>query len=244
MKKNILLMAMVFVCSSIYAAVPDITANMTITISHDQDANTDVLNLFEMPTATLAQMTQYSSNKFMNGGLPQNLNIYALNDSVHQGRLGTLATTSLISQYIGVATNQVATNYQFKFTSVSITDPARKLYLYDFEEGTKNEIVEDLSYSFVAAKTDTIETRFMIGEDFTPDAGDLAVCAYYSSIEIQNNPYAGDIVIKDLDGNVVLTRTPFNTPQTISLESLAAGHYVLVIGDKSYEFCNKPVSDN
>lgn len=245
MKKNILLLAMAFVCSSIYAAtVPDITANMTITISHDQDVNTDVLNLFEMPTATLAQMTQFSSNKLMNGGLPQNLNIYALNDSVHQGRLGTLATTSLINQYIGVATNQVATNYQFKFTSVSITDPARKLYLFDLQEGTKNEITEDLSYSFVAAKADTIETRFMIGEVFTPDAGELSVCVYYNSIEIQNNPYTTDIVVKDLKGNVVLTKIPLATPQVISLESLASGHYILEIGEKTFEFCNKPVSNN
>lgn len=244
MKKNILLIAMAFVCSSIYAVtVPDITAKMTITISHDQGANDDVVNLFEMPTATLTQMTQFSSNKFMNGGLPENLNIYALNDSVHQGRLGTLATTSLIKQFIGVATNQVATNYTFKFTGVSITDPARKLYLFDLQEGTKNEIVGDLSYSFVAAKADTIETRFMIDGEFTPDPGELAVCVYFNEIQINNNPYTTDIVIKDADGNVVLTRVPVSTPQIISLENLASGHYFLEIGTESFEFCNKPVSE-
>lgn len=244
MKKNILLIAMAFVCSSIYAAVPDITANMTITISHDQGANDDVVNLYEMPTATLAQMKLYSSSKRMNGGLPQNLNIYALNDSVYEGRLGTLATTSLIKQVIGVATNQVATNYTLKFSNVSITDPARKLFLYDFEEGTKNEITGDLSYPFVAAKADTIETRFMIDEDVTPDAGELDVCAYYSSIVINNNPYSDSIVIKDLNENIKLKRTPFPTPHVISLEGLAPGHYILEIGEKSFEFCNKPGNNN
>lgn len=245
MKKNILLLAMAFVCSSIYAVtVPDITAKMTITISHDQGANDDVVNLFEMPTATLTQMTQFSSNKFMNGGLPENLNIYALNDSVHQGRQSTLATTSLIKQFIGVATNQVATNYTFKFTGVSITDPERKLYLVDLQEGSKKEIVEDMTYSFVAAMADTIEARFMIDGEFTPDAGELAVCVYYNSIEITNNPYTDNIVVKDMEGNVVLTKAPRATPQVISLENLASGHYVLVIGEKSYEFFNKPVSNN
>ena len=240
MKKNILLIAMAFVCSSIYAAVPEIIANMTITISHDQDVNTDVLDLFEMPTASLAQMNQYSSNKLMNEGLPQNLNIYALNDSVHQGRQSTLATTTLINQFIGVATNQVATNYEFKFTNVSITDPERKLYLVDLQEGSKKEIVEDMTYSFVAAKADTIETRFMIDGEFTPDPGKLAVCVYFNEIQINNNPYTTDIVIKDADGNVVLTRVPVSTPQVISLEELASGHYFLEIGTETYEFCNKP----
>lgn len=243
MKKNILLIAMAFVCGSIYAAVPDITANMTITISHDQAANDDVLNLYEMPTATLAQMKLYSSSKRMNGGLPENLNIYALNDSVFEGRLGTLATTSLVDQYIGVATNQVATNYQFKFTGVSITDPARKLYLFDLQEGTQNEIVDNMTYSFVAAKEDTIETRFVINELHTPDPGELVVCVYYNSIEIQNNPYTDNIVVKDMEGNVVLTKAPRATPQVISLENLASGHYFLEIGTESFEFCNKPVSE-
>lgn len=241
MKKNILLLAMAFVCSSIYAVtVPDITAKMTITISHDQGANDDVVNLFEMPTATLTQMTQFSSNKFMNGGLPENLNIYALNDSVHQGRQSTLATTTLINQFIGVATNQVATNYEFKFTNISITDPERKLYLVDLQEGSKKEIVEDMTYSFVAAMADTIETRFMIDGELTPDPGELAVCVYFNEIQINNNPYTTDIVIKDAEGNVVLTRVPVSTPQIISLEELASGHYFLEIGTETYEFCNKP----
>lgn len=240
MKKNILLIAMAFVCSSIYAAVPDITANMTITISHDQAANDDVVNLYEMPTATLAQMKLYSSSKRINGGLPENLNIYALNDSVFEGRLGTLATTSLINQYIGVATNQVATNYEFKFTNVSITDPERKLYLVDLQEGSKKEIVEDMTYSFVAAMADTIETRFMIDRELTPDPGELAVCVYFNEIQINNNPYTTDIVIKDAEGNVVLTKVARATPQVISLEELASGHYFLEIGTETYEFCNKP----
>lgn len=234
MKKAILSLIIALVCCGIGTAqVPAISAMVTITISHDQDVNTDVLTLVEMPTATLAQMKLYSSNKFMNSGLPQNLNVYALNDSVHQGRLSTLATTNLDGQHLGLAANQVATNYTFTFSNVTM-EAGSELYLYDMQKGTKQMIAENGTYSFEVALADTVETRFMLARALIPDEGELEICHQYGQLTINNNPYTTNIVVKDEEGQVVLDKIAMPTPQVINLASLTKNKmYQVVIGDKT-----------
>lgn len=158
------------------------------------------------------------------------------------GNMSSLYTTKLEGKYISIKTNNVDTKYSLEFDA--LYPDAKEIRIIDHELDSIFKVVKNAKYEFEAAPNKTYATRFQFYQPFTPDAGELAVCVYYNSIEITNNPYTDNIVVKDMEGNVVLTKAPRATPQVISLENLASGHYVLVIGEKSYEFFNKPVSNN
>ncbi len=227
----------VAIFASVAMSAQTITASGTITMKGVPSGTSDVLEIYQITEAHANSFDNgWDATKMMNTLLPTSVNLYA---QTSYGKLSIVALPDIAGLPLPIITNENETSYVFSFSDVDGDIKIEDMELDSIHPMSKG------NYAFTAESgKKTIANRFRIYKPFTGDAGDLVVCVYYSSIEIQNNPYTTDIVVKDLDGNVVLTKTARTTPQTISLENLAAGHYILVIGDKTYEFCNKPVSDN
>ncbi len=181
----------------------------------------------------IMNITNPSTNEF----------IYAFGSFSATGKLSTLATNKLEGAPLGIQGNTTDAEYTISFPNVILKEGRDALYLEDMLLDSIAEISTSNPYTFTienSQKGKAIDNRFRIYKPFTPDAGELAVCVYFDNIEITNNPYTTDIVVKDAEGNVVLTKAPRATPQVISLENLASGHYFLEIGTESFEFYNKP----
>lgn len=154
------------------------------------------------------------------------------------GNMSSLYTTKLEGKFISIKTDNVDTEYRFVFDA--LYPDTKEIRIIDHELDSIVKVVKNAEYKFTAQPNKTYANRFQFYEEFHGDEGDLAVCVYFDNISINNNPYTTDIVIKDAEGNVVLTKVARATPQVISLEELASGHYFLEIGTESFEFCNKP----
>lgn len=226
----------VAIFASVAMSAQTITASGTITMKGVPSGTSDVLEIYQITEAHANSFDNgWDATKMMNTLLSTSVNIYA---QTSYGKLSIVALPDIAGLPLPIITNENETSYVFSFSDVDGDIKIEDMELDSIHPMSKGD------YAFVAENgKKTIANRFRIYKPFTPDAGELEVCAYFNSIEIKNNPYTGDIVVKDLEGNVVLTKVARTTPQTISLESLAAGHYVLVIGEKSFEFCNKPVSE-
>lgn len=237
MKKIILISTAILACFTLSAQT--ITRSCKVTMKGVPSGTPDELRIYEVAEATTTSFYDgIEATHMTQNTLPTSVNIYV---EQSYGTLANVALPDITGMPIVIVPNDKETNYSFTFSNVN----GSEIKFHDLLLDSVFVVAKNLVYEFTTdAVAEPIKNRFRIYQPFTPDAGDLVVCAYYNSIEIQNNPYTGDIVIKDMDGNVVLTKAPFATPQSISLEDLAAGHYILVIGDKTYEFCNKPVSDN
>ena len=234
MKKSILMIVAIF--ASVAMSAQTITASGTITMKGVPSGTSDVLEIYQITEAHANSFDNgWDATKMMNTLLSTSVNIYA---QTSYGKLSIVALPDIAGLPLPIITNETETSYVFSFTDVDGDIKIEDMELDSIHPMSKG------NYAFTAESgKKTIANRFRIYKPFTPDAGELEVCVYFSSIEIKNNPYTGDIVVKDLEGNVVLTKVARTTPQTISLEGLAAGHYVLVIGEKSFEFCNKPVNN-
>lgn len=154
------------------------------------------------------------------------------------GNMSSLYTTKLEGKFISIKTDNVDTEYRFVFDA--LYPDTKEIRIIDHELDSIVKVVKNAEYKFTAQPNKTYANRFQFYEEFHGDEGDLAVCVYFDNISINNNPYTTDIVIKDAEGNVVLTKVARATPQVISLEELASGHYFLEIGTESFEFFNKP----
>lgn len=236
MKKIILISAAIM--ASFTLSAQTITKSCKITMKGVPSGTPDELRIYEIAEASATAFYEgVEATHLEQNTLPTSVNIYAKQS---YGVLANVALPDISGMPITIMPNAEETNYSFTFGNIKGDVKVEDMLMDSVIVATSG-----LVYEFTApAVREPIANRFRIYTPFTPDEGELAVCAYYNSIEIKNNPYTTDIVVKDLDGNVVLTKTARSTPQTISLEGLAAGHYVLVIGEKSFEFCNKPVSNN
>lgn len=222
-----------------FAQLPDFSFYCTMTISHDEGGNTDDCTIAVSSSFDELDETFSSSKLFPSTLLPENLFIYAYYKTEKKDQWSVIATDSWKNKYFSIITNAISTNYKITLSDI-INTTGLELRFEDLVEDTTIVVAEGATYEFTAPISTTFEKRFRFIGPFSPDPGELAVCVYFNEIQINNNPYTTDIVVKDAEGNVVLTKTARATPQIISLENLASGHYFLEIGTESFEFCNKP----
>lgn len=245
MKRNVILAAVLLFSSMMFAAVEK-TAIFQIEMSYSGGTNTDVLQFTEVKG--LPENMYQCTNKFLNSGLPQNINVYSLSDKTSDGMQSTYTTDSLVTMPIGVTTNCGADqSYSYKLTVTNVTDLVEghtPMYLCDLYEGVRVSIADGNYLEFDANLCDTINDRFLllVGDNFTPDAGELEVCHQNGKLEVRNNPYTTAIVVKDESNQEVRNFTPMPTPFSYSLESLPAGHYTVEFGGgaKKYIIAVKP----
>lgn len=112
------------------------------------------------------------------------------------------------------------------------------LRLKDLVTGTEVTITDGATYgpfvvnttnatNYVEGTNTVIGNRFVINYTRVPDTGDLALCFQYGILTIVNNPYLGNIVVRDEEGEVKADEESKNTPQDIDLRELPEGAYTV-----------------
>lgn len=222
------------ILASLTLSAQTITRSCKITMKGVPSGTPDELRIYEVVEATSTSFYDgIEATHLEQSTLPTSVNIYA---EQSYGVLANVALPDITGMPITIKPNEKETKYSFTFANIN-----GDIKVEDLLADSTIVATSGLVYEFKAdAVREPIANRFRIYKPFTPDAGELAVCVYFDNIEITNNPYTTDIVVKDAEGNVVLTKAPRATPQVISLENLASGHYFLEIGTESFEFYNKP----
>ncbi len=118
--------------------------------------------------------------------------LYALNGST---KLQIAESVDLRGVKLGLKTD-AKTNYT---VAVSAVEGSETLYLYDADKKENFALTEGASFNFTAAANATDEARFSLRK--LADA--LNVCFKNNKIEINENPFDEDIVIKDANGDQI-----------------------------------------
>lgn len=232
MKKTIICIVFMMVASLMYAATPVVTAKIQVKINSASSISGDNIMMAESLSWSKGKDTGDGEKKDISGNLQMWVPV-----SFDPYKLGTLATDSLENTPITVKTIG-DTEYTFSFSGVD----GRPFRFLDNVNDSVFDITNTAQYVVSLKKNTIIANRFFIVGPFTPDGGELEVCHFGDNLEIRNNPYTTNIVVKNEAGEVVLNKMPFATPQFISLESLPAGHYTVEFdnGDKKYVIAVKP----
>lgn len=137
--------------------------------------------------------------------------LYALNGGT---KLQFAQAADLRGVKLGLLTD-ASTDYTI---AVSLVAGSETLYLYDADQKTNFALTEGASYNFTATASTTNETRFSLRK--LADA--LNVCFKDNKIEINDNPFDDEIVVKDAKGDHI-TGSPFaaSTP-LIDMTSIGA----------------------
>ena len=133
------------------------------------------------------------------------------------GDMASLYTTQLAGKHITIRTNTTETNYKFVFTS--LYPETLDVKLVDHEADSIITIVKNAEYAFTAPMGQTISNRFQF---YQAPTGTPAICHQYGQLQITN--YEGDVVVKDMSNNPVLTEHVIGS-EDIDLSTLADGHY-------------------
>lgn len=90
--------------------------------------------------------------------------------------------------------------------------------------------------SYVEGTNSVIADRFVINFKRIADEGDIEMCFQFGMLQILNNPYLTNIVVKDENGVVKVDAESKNTPQEINLTALPAGQYSVEFnnGERKY----------
>lgn len=227
MKKIIIILVNIILCSSLMAAV---TEKCWITMTSDQ-GGTDVVKFYAEEGYTDAFDNSADVTKMWNTGNPTNVNIYC---TLPCGDLSSIVTEVIKGLPINIKTNELSENYTFTFSKVLGT-----VILEDRLLHTYTTMVNDGTYNFTAQKNQTITGRFFI---YKP--GEFKVCTTFDHVELYDNAGTDNIVITNMAGDTVVNVAPVAIFQSIDLSGKDAGHYVLTVNGTDYEFCNKPVSNN
>ena len=148
-----------------------------------------------------------------------------------------VVANDLTNLRLGFNTNEVDQDYTLKF----IDKDGGTIKLKDLVTGDEIDITAstpDYAFSVTAAQVGKkqILDRFVINYARTPDTGELEICHKDNQLQLLNNPYLENIVVKDAEGTEVLNVPSTNTPQYIDLTSLAAGQYTVELngGNRSF----------
>lgn len=181
----------------------------------------------------------YDTDKMMMLSNPRSVLLYGL---VGTHNCEDVKTNDLRNLALGFTTNdKIDLNYTITFENVS----GRELKLYDMVTGDITVIAGANSYDFSiteeqkAAGNVQILDRFVIDYTRVVDAGDLEICHKDNQLQLLNNPYAENIVIKDAEGTTVKNVVSRNTPQYIDLSDLAAGQYTVELNNGNRSFIIK-----
>ena len=227
-----------FVCAMFIAvagiAMAGETAHATIKIT-STGGGVDQVTVIENTDNNATMENGSDVTKKMNSGMSKVINFYAV---CTWGNAAAVADASVDGLPFTFVSNKIDTEYTMSFSNVS----GRTLQMYDAYKNEVIDIVEGATYNFSQNKETTVADRFRIYEGFTADAGDIDICHENGALVIKNNPYTANIVITKYNDtkDVVLTRQPLPTPQTISLAGLDKDQqYIVVLDDGNKEFVIK-----
>lgn len=148
-------------------------------------------------------------------------------------QLSVVARPNLAGTLITFQANE-STNYKLKVTA-EVAREGLGIYdhqtnqLYNLTNGTEIEFTQD-------AKTKAANRFEIVVPEFK-------VCVTFDQIEIYNNTGTDNIVVTNMVGEKIVDEAP-TLFQVISMSNQPSGHYFLTVNGETYEFCNKPVSNN
>ncbi len=194
----------------------------------------DELFFIESQDFTADFENSYDDMKMLNSN---GMNIYAITAAGDQSKV---YTNDIKGISIGVKAKAGITKYTISFDQIQDLTGAAWQFA-DYELGKIIDITATTTYDFELNSTEAVNDRFAIYKVFTADAGDLDICHENGTLVIKNNPYTENIIVKDYeDDSEKLNKLPRNTPQTISLASLAKDkQYKVVLGDGAKEMIIK-----
>ena len=198
---------------------------------------TSMLRLTEDDARTAAYESGYDAESMMSLSNPYSVLIYSY---VGSHPCEVVATNSLNNTNIGFTTNLVDQNYTLEFSNFE----GAELRLYDLVTGDVvviNGSTPAYAFSVTAEQVGRHQVldRFIINLVREADSGDLEICHKDNQLQLLNNPYLANIVIKDAEGNTVKNVPSTNTPQYIDLSDLAAGQYTVELNNGNRSFIIK-----
>jgi len=203
-----------FIASASVAMAAE-TARATIKIT-SVGGGVDQVTIVENSDNNATMENGSDVTKIMNSGLAKVINFYAV---CGWGNAAAVYDANVDGLPFTFISNKIDTKYTMTFSNVN----GRALQMYDARESKVIDIANGVTYDFSQAKEDTVANRFRIYEGFTADDGELIICHENGALVIKNNPYTSNIVITKYNApsEVVLTRQPLPTPQTISNADIA-----------------------
>lgn len=211
------------------------TAYVQITLKGASGGESDVY-LLEDDARTPAYESGFDTEKMMSQSNSKSVLIYGL---VGTTPCEEVATNSLQNFKIGFKTNQVDQNYTLTFSDKS----GGTIKLKDLLTDTEIDLGSATSYNFsveagLVGRHEVLD-RFVINYAREADSGELEICHKDNKLELLNNPYTENIVVKDAEGNLVKDVPSTNTPQYIDLSDLPAGQYTVELNGGNRKFVIK-----
>ncbi len=147
-----------------------------------------------------------------------------------------VVTNDLTNLALGFTTNQVDQNYTLAFENFS----GETMEFYDLVADTHftiNASTPAYNFSVTAAEVGRkeIRDRFVINY-VAPVEPEFEICFRDNKLQISNNPYAENIVVKDENGDAVKDVAPVTPYQEIDLSALAAGRYTVELAGGARKF--------
>ncbi len=150
-----------------------------------------------------------------------------------------------------VTSREAAAKQTYTFAVELGANNSEAVYVTDFRpdgggDPVKFQLTNTTEYHFtlnneaayVEGQNCVIADRFVINYARTLDA-DLEICHKDNQLQLIQNPYAENIVIKDSEGTEVKNVPSTNTPQYIDLSDLAAGQYTVELNNGNRSFIIK-----
>ena len=228
MKKLIFSLMSVAVSISLMAA-PTKTANIQLSGSNPTYSVSNVV-LIEDAARSSAVEDGFDSPCMMSQTNDNSTLIYGM---IAGSEYSTVATNSIDALYLGFKTNNVDQNYKLTFTSVT-----GEFELYDLVADTHFTVnASTPAYNFSVSADQVgrvaINNRFVINYD----PSSLKVCFIDNVIQVLENPYSENIVVKDANGDDAISPVVAGpVPQEISLDALEDGRYNVQFGGGAKNF--------
>jgi len=190
---------------AVNAMAVDYTAKAKVVLTSESGYSFDLMLSESAEYGALTGSVMYEGE-----GLPY-VALYVINGS---DKLQIAKAADLRGTKVGLKTD-AKTNYTIDVSSVAGSET---LYLYDAEQKANYALTEGAHFAFTAVASTTNETRFSLRK--LADA--LNVCFKNNKIEINENPFDDEIVVKDANGDQI-AGSPFaaSTP-LIDMTSIGA----------------------
>lgn len=163
------------------------------------------------------------------------LAIYATFNAVNYENL---ILNSLKNIPIGIKTS-AATSYSLYFNGIQ---GSKEVLILDQATEHVIHVNSESPYQFTIAESEKngyLPNRFVLFYERAVDEGELDICHKDNQLQLLNNPYAENIVVKDANGDIVINEPSTNTPQYIDLSALASGQYTVELNNGNRSFIIK-----
>lgn len=217
------------------------TANVTLTLTGTGGSEASQLKLRIDPDVNEATTAAWFPNTENTG----TVNLYA---EINGEKYSQYKYNNLTNAPLVVVTNRRDAAQQHYTITFAVFANTEVLYLTDLAVDKNNPIAitnggtyefdvnTTLHPDYVAGTNYVVKNRFVINYARQVDEGELNLCFQYGILTIVNNPYLGNIVVKDENGVTKVDAESTNTPQEINLTALPAGQYSVEFnnGERKY----------